>query len=125
MRHNESRTQQQAVALFRRLWPSVAVMLNSVPNGMCTTPTQGRIAKAEGMTAGAPDLVLHLGNDDGWHSLMMEFKTATGRQSEVQKRYQATATQYGNLYVVVRSVEEFYNTVTAYMGPRLDKITTR
>jgi hypothetical protein len=116
MKHTESKIQSACVRWFRLQYPEFAKLLISVPNGVATTATQGRILKAEGMVAGASDLLLLLPNRN--HPfLCIEFKTEKGRQSNAQKDWQ-TAVQFYALarYAVVRSVEEFISLITDYLS---------
>jgi len=43
--------------------------------------------------------------------IAIEFKTITGRQSEVQKRWQETIEAAGYRYYIVRSFEQFKETL--------------
>lgn len=105
MRHEESKSQQAFVRWFRLAYPEYAYMLIAVPNGARTSATQGRILKAEGMIAGVADLLL-LVPRNGHGCLALEFKTDRGRQSEAQKVWQAECERNGNVYAVVRTVDE-------------------
>ena len=115
MRHVESRTQSAFVYWFRHAYPEYAYMLLSVPNGVATSATQGRILKAEGMVAGASDLLL-LVPRHGYGCLCLEFKTEKGRQSESQKIWQREAEKAGNKYAVIRSFDQGKEEVEAYLG---------
>lgn len=92
-----------------------AHLLFAVPNGGQRGKFEAKIMKAEGITAGVADMILLISRR-GYGSLCIEFKTATGRQSEAQKNWQALAESCGNKYVVIRSIEEFIRTITAYLG---------
>lgn len=74
MRHVESRLQQSFVRWFRMQYPSYALCLTSVPNGGLRSKTEAAIMKAEGMTAGAADLLLLVPRGK-YGSLGLEFKT--------------------------------------------------
>lgn len=114
--HKESRTQSACVRWFRLQYPEFAKLLISVPNGVATTATQGRILKAEGMVAGASDLLLLLPNRN--HPfLCIEFKTETGRQSNAQKDWQ-TAVQFYTMarYAIVRSFDDFMALIQDYLS---------
>lgn len=81
MRHEESKIQQVCVEWFRYQFPEYARNLVAIPNGYKTTLSQARIAKAEGMVAGAADLFLFVPSHNGkYHGLAIEMKTAKGRQ---------------------------------------------
>lgn len=115
MRHNESKLQQSCVRYFRLAFPKYAHLLFAVPNGVATTATQGRILKAEGMTAGVADLIL-LVPRKGYGALCLEMKTAKGIQRETQKIWQDECEKAGNKYEIVRSFDQFRDTITQYLG---------
>ena len=118
MRHTESKTQSACVRWFRYQYPQYAKLLISVPNGVATTATQGRILKAEGMVAGASDLLLLLPNKSHPY-LCIELKTDKGRQSEAQKAWQqAVENKALARYAIARSVEEFIELITDYLNNR-------
>jgi hypothetical protein len=65
-------------------------------------PTEsGRIVKFG--TPGAADLSGIL--EDG-RRIEIEVKTATGRQSEQQKRFQAMIEKFNGIYILARSIED-------------------
>jgi len=115
MRHQESRLQAACCRWFRMQFPEYAYMLISVPNGVATTATQRRILKAEGMVAGASDLLL-LVPRHGYGCLCIEMKTEKGRQRDSQVIWQRQAEKAGNLYVVVRNFDQFRAIVCNYLG---------
>lgn len=118
MRHTESKTQTACVRWFRYQYPQYAKLLISVPNGVATTATQGRILKAEGMVAGASDLLLLLPNKSHPY-LCIELKTDKGRQSDAQKAWQTSVQEHAFArYAIVRSVEEFISLITDYLNNR-------
>ena len=116
-RHIESQLQRQCVAWFRLQYPKHAKLLFAVPNGGGRSRVEAAIMKAEGVTAGVSDLIL-LEPRGGYGSLCIEMKTRSksSRQSESQKEWQAVATEAGNRYVVVRSLEIFQAVVNEYMS---------
>lgn len=107
MRHIESSIQKAFVRWFRLQYPQYALNLTSVPNGGLRGKTEAAIMKAEGMTAGAADLLL-LVPRGGFGALGIEFKTLAkgSRQSEAQKRWQKAFESVGNKYAIVRTFEE-------------------
>lgn len=116
--HQESRSQSACVRWFRLQYPEYDKLLISVPNGVATSATQGRILKAEGMVAGAADLLLLLPNRNHPY-LCIEMKTDKGRQSPAQKEWQqAVENKALARYAVVRSVEEFMTLITDYLNNR-------
>lgn len=116
MKHTESKTQSACVRWFRMQYPEYAKLLISVPNGVATSATQGRILKAEGMVAGAADLLLLLPNKSHPY-LCIEFKSTKGRQSPAQKEWQqAVESKALARYAIVRSLEDFLNLITDYLN---------
>ena len=128
-RHKEQDLQIRCVRYFRYSYPELAVLLEHPKNEVASgNRTEGAIAKVEGVQAGVADLILHVPSSlwfiDGVrqeeplivHSLAIEMKTKTGRQSAEQKIFQRYFEAAGNMYVIVRSFEEFQNVVTNYVS---------
>lgn len=115
MKHLESRLQSICVRYFRLSYPEYSYCLLSVPNGVATSASQGRILKAEGMVAGASDLLL-LVPRHGYGCLCLEFKTKDGRQSESQKIWQRETEKVCNKYVIIRSFDQFRAVIEEYLG---------
>lgn len=113
-RHEESYIQRDCLRWFRLQYPERALLLFAVPNGGSRNKREAAIMKAEGVTAGVADMIL-LQPSSGYASLCIEFKTATGRQQETQKRWQAEAEKAGNKYIVVRSLEDFMEQIRTYL----------
>ena len=114
MKHQESQLQQSAKRWFDYQYPDMARMLIAIPNGGKRGKIEAGIMKAEGVTKGAPDMVLFAAKN-GYNFLCLEFKTATGRQSESQKAWQADAERNGSKYVIIRSVDQFIETINNYL----------
>ena len=68
---------------------------------------EGAIMKAMGVVAGVADM-MYL-SDAGL--IALEFKTPTGRQSPAQKQWQETIEAAGYQYVIIRTFEEFKQTL--------------
>lgn len=115
--HEESLIQRACVAWFRAQYSDHAMMLFAVPNGGGRSRVEAAIMKAEGVTAGVSDLIL-LERRGGHGALCIEMKTEekSSRQRPSQKLWQAAAEKAGNLYQVVRSLEEFQFIVNLYMS---------
>ena len=119
MRHEESKIQQVCVEWFRYQFPEYARNLVAIPNGYKTTLSQARIAKAEGMVAGAADLFLFVPSHNGkYHGLAIEMKTAKGRQQESQKIWQQCIQREGYHYVICRSFDDFRMEINNYLCVR-------
>lgn len=113
--HRESEIQRACVKWFRLKYKKYAPLLFSVPNGMLTSATQARIAKAEGLTAGASDLILLVPSSRG-AALCIEMKAAKGKQSTEQKCWQRSVEWQGYSYEIVRSIWQFTELVSGWMA---------
>lgn len=123
--HEESNIQRACVAWFRSKFPEREKILFAVPNGGGRSRIEAGIMKAEGVTAGVSDLILLEGHG-GYGALCIELKTTDkgSRQRTSQQAWQKAAERAGNLYVVVRALEEFQAVVARYLAlPRLGMVT--
>lgn len=95
MRHGESRFQTCVVRFLR----SLGYQVFSVPNGTRLKPTQARIAKAEGLTAGVSDLVIMLPKGQ---IVFVELKNPNGKgcQSGAQKEFERVCRSLGFEYKI-------------------------
>lgn len=82
--------------------------LCAIPNGFNKTKAGRGIAKATGLRAGAPDLIVLIRG--AFHGI--EVKTAKGRLQDTQKAAADAITKAGGGYAVVRSVDD----VAAYLA---------
>ncbi len=87
------------------------VMRNS--RGELFSP-EGKRAKDMGKRAGVADLVI-LQPSHTHHGLFVELKTAKGRQSPDQKKFQADVEKVGYKYELCRSFDEFMVCVNSYL----------
>ena len=110
----EHRIQCACVNWFRLRYPTYATALFAVPNGGRRDKVSGAKLKAEGVLAGVSDLIL-LVPRLSYHALLIEMKTASGRQSPAQKDWQREMTARGYCYVVCHSFDEFRDVVDEYM----------
>lgn len=116
MRHFEAALQQACVTWFNMQHCDLHGLLFSSLNGMRTTPTQARTAKAEGMIAGAADLMLAVAKH-GYHGLFIELKNGSrGRQSEAQKQWQSKIEAQGYRYIIVRDFYTFRRAIESYLN---------
>ena len=118
MRHIESHLQQVCLKWARLQFPVCRRLLFSVPNGAHLSQMQAKILKGEGMTAGVADMLfLHPSSDGTYAGLAIEFKTAKGRQSDLQKEWQVALEEVGcYFYAVVRSFDDFRKLLDNYLG---------
>lgn len=115
-RHIESSLQIACVLWFRVKYPKFDKLLFAVPNGGQRSAATARILKAEGVVAGVADLIL-LVPRGGFASLCIEMKAGkAGRQSEHQRAWQEAAEGEGNRYAIARSLEDFQQIITDYLG---------
>lgn len=90
-------------------------LLFAIPNGgHRAKATAGRL-KAEGVTAGVPDLCLPVAAS-GYGSLYIELKTERGRIQPTQHDWIARLNQYGQCAVVARGWVSAARQVCAYLG---------
>lgn len=79
----------------------------AVPNGGVRSKAQAAKFKATGLIAGVSDLIIVRYEE----VLFIEVKTETGTQSKIQKGWQKTVEALGFRYIIVRSVEDFWNKI--------------
>ena len=116
MRHLESGLQQACVGWFNLQYASYYGLLYSSLNGVYTTSSQARSAKAEGMVPGVADLTLSVARR-GYHGLFIEMKAGSrGRQSEAQRRWQLKVEEQGYCYVICRSFADFKRVIDGYLS---------
>lgn len=111
---DEHRLQQACVRWFRLQYPALRDVLVAVPNGGRRDAVTGARLKAEGVVAGASDLVL-LKPNRFYGSLCIEMKTPRGRQSPAQRDWQEAVEAAGDKYVVCRSLEDFMEDINGYL----------
>ena len=127
MTQEEHNIQAACVRWFGYAHPELRGLLFAIPNGGARSKaTAGRL-KAEGVVAGVSDLILlvpccrakitenNAAEIEIRHALCIEMKTAKGRQSPEQKIWQRLVEEHGYKYAVCRSLDEFIDTVEAYL----------
>lgn len=108
-RHPESLLQRQMVHWFRLQYPQYIIA--AIPNGGFRNALEGKIMKSEGVLAGFSDLIIIAENK----TLFVEVKTKQGRQSELQKRFQASVERLGHQYCICRSFGDFCSIVKYWL----------
>lgn len=108
-RHLESQIQRQMVAWFRLQYPRYIIA--AIPNGGQRSAIEAKIMKGEGVLAGFSDLVIIADRS----VLFVEVKTKEGRQSELQRKFQADIERLGFQYFVCRSLQDFQLTVEKWL----------
>lgn len=112
MRQIEHNIQVACVRWFRLQYPNLVLI--AIPNGGARNIVVAGKMKAEGVMAGASDLFLFHANKQ-YHGLCIEMKTASGRQSEAQRQFQAMVEEQGYKYVICRDTYSFIAEITKYL----------
>ena len=110
----EHRLQCACVQWFRAQHPKYRHNLFAVPNGGRRDKVTGAKLKAEGVLAGVADLIL-LKSNASHGALLIEMKTGSGKQSEVQGHWQRAIEKDGYKYVLCRSLEDFMREINVYL----------
>ena len=95
---SEHLEQVRTVAWFRKTFPIVWIF--AIPNGEKRSASTGARLKAEGVSAGVPDLFV-----PSW-CLWVEMKTATGKLSPAQKHWIAYLESIGHHVLVCYGFED-------------------
>ncbi|MBR2266612.1 MAG: VRR-NUC domain-containing protein [Paludibacteraceae bacterium] len=112
---SEHDLQVACVQRFRYQYPQFAKLLFSIPNGGYRTAKTAAIMKAEGQTAGVPDIFFAVARK-GKHGLWIELKNGkAGRLSPLQKEMIALLEQEGYACAVCHSLDEFQVTIQDYL----------
>ena len=107
---SEHLEQVRLVSWFRRQWPEVRIF--AIPNGGGRSMAQGASLKAEGVTAGVPDLYV-----PAW-GLWVEMKKATGGTvSPAQKDWIAYLEGIGHRVIIGRGFEDAKWQITGAKKP--------
>jgi hypothetical protein len=112
---DEHNLQCACVRWFRYQYPHLHNALFAVPNGGRTWHSVAVKLKAEGVVAGVADLIL-LVQRGGYGGMLIEMKTPKGYQRPEQKAWQKSMEAQGYLYVVVRTLDDFIETITNYLN---------
>jgi hypothetical protein len=81
----------------------------AIPNGTSTTPYGAMRARKEGLSKGAPDLVVAYVQDGEPRTLWIECKSRTGRLSEDQLRWRDDLQALGHDWLLARSLDDVVN----------------
>ena len=107
---SEHLEQVRLVSWFRRQWPDVRIF--AIPNGGGRSMAQGAALKAEGVTAGVPDLYV-----PAW-SLWVEMKKATGGTVlPVQRDWVAYLNGIGHQVIIGRGFEDAKRQIESIKKP--------
>lgn len=111
----EHRIQSACVRWFRYQHPECYHNLFSAANGGWRNKITAAKMKAEGVLAGVSDLIL-LKPNAHYPALLIEMKTRTGRQSDLQREWQRNIEKDGYKYIICRSLDDFISEVEAYLS---------
>lgn len=116
-RYIEDRLQISCKYWFDCQYPQYRLLLHHSPNEgrLMQHDRDGAKRKAMGMRPGFPDFIFLLPNRE-YPYLAMELKSEKGRQSEHQKEYQQALENVGGKYVIIRTLDEFMDTVEDYLA---------
>jgi hypothetical protein len=89
-------------------------LLFAIPNGGARDAITGSRLKAEGVRAGAPDLMLAV-PFDGLAGLFIEMKTGTGAVAESQSTFMADLRQQNYETAIARSLDQAIEVIEAYL----------
>jgi len=121
MKHTESAHQSQVIEWSRWAYKTgkypMLNMLHCSLNGVKLSATQARIAKAQGMLSGVPDLFLPLPKN-GHHGLYIEMKSEKGRLTENQQWFLSNAESLGYKTTVCYSAKEAIDAIEAYYSDK-------
>lgn len=108
-RHIESQIQIQMVKWFRLKYPRYIIA--AIPNGGQRSALEAKIMKGEGVLAGFSDLIIIAKGN----ILFIEVKTRSGKQSDLQIKFQLDVERLGFQYIICRSLEDFIMTVEKWI----------
>ncbi len=123
--HEEEELQLNCCRWFDRQWGhrrlngvEIRRLLHHSPNGGKAPAREPARCKPMGTRPGFPDLWLGV-PVNGCPYLCIELKTLKkgSRQSDLQRDYERLVTAMGARYVVVRTLQEFIDTVNGYLAP--------
>lgn len=110
---HEHHLQVACVRWFRMQYPQY--LIYAIPNGGQRNAVVAAKLKAEGVTAGIPDLHIPVARH-GYHSLYIEMKNGkAGRLSEHQKECISRLQASGHKVAVCRTFEEFQQEIAEYL----------
>ena len=119
-RHLEDDLQAACVAFFRYQYPSLAGLLFAIPNGGQRSAREGSRLKAQGVTAGVPDIQLAYVKyaADGkliYPGLFLELKVGANKPAPKQLAKIAELRAAGYRVAVVYSLAEFMAEIRSYL----------
>jgi hypothetical protein len=113
-RYIEDTLQKSCVQWFDLQYGHLSWALFHVPNGGQRNAKEAAKFKAMGVRAGVPDLIL-LHRSGAYSYLALELKAGKNTQTANQKTYQSKMEADGGKYAVIRSIDDFIETVNEYL----------
>lgn len=119
----EALIQKECFVWFWNTYPQFRRLLFHVENEATVTgyetlkqrKIRGARRKMMGVVEGVSDLIGLIPNGR-YHGFCVEFKTATGRQSDAQVIWQEKVESVGYYYFVPRCLDDFKREITFYLG---------
>jgi len=114
--YREDRLQISCKYWFDSQYPEYRLLMHHSPNEglLMRHDRDGAKRRAMGMRAGFPDFIFLKPNRE-YPYLAIELKSEKGRMSDHQKEYRQAVITAGGKYALVRSLEEFMETVNDYL----------
>ena len=106
--NEEHQLQCAEVRYMRGVHRDLSHVFFCVPNGQKRTSRQAAWLHEEGLVNGVSDM-----------NLCIENKTMKGKQSAEQKIFQQEVEKHGGKYVIIRSLDEFIETIESYLNGEL------
>ena len=114
-RHLEDDLQAACVKWFRMQYGPLACLLFAIPNGGNRSPREGARLKAQGVTAGVPDLLLAVVGARR-AGLFLELKVGRNKPSVAQEAHMVLLQLQGYAVAVVYSFDEFRAAIVNHIG---------
>jgi len=106
--HEEDAIQTACATYCRLQYPDVIFKSSTIDVVFSGDKLQrsitGKRLNKRGYVPGSEDVTVYLPNA---RVILLEFKSAKGRQSDAQKAYQAKAEKLGHKYYIIRSLDDF------------------
>jgi hypothetical protein len=114
MKNQEHKLQVACVKWFRLQYPQYANLLFAIPNGGARNAVTGAMLKAEGVTAGVPDLFLAVPKQ-GFFGLFIEMKVHPNKLTLEQKTMIELLQVQNYCCMVIYTFEQFETMITNYL----------
>ena len=112
-KHRESKLQQACVRWFRLQYPQYLIV--AIPNGGQRSAVEAAIMKAEGVTAGMPDLMIMVNS----HVFFIEMKYGKNKATDNQISIHKKLSSLGFEICICYSFDDFYKCVNTYINKQL------